>query len=379
MMRKSSPVAGFIVGLVLTAAPVHAFDTVAREAILVDFDTGTVLLERESDKPVPPASMSKLMTAYMVFDRLRDGTLSIEDMLPVSAKAWRTGGSKMFVEVDTNVSVEDLLRGMIIQSGNDACVVLAEALSGSEAAFSDAMNDRAREIGLLDSNFTNSSGLPSPAHAMSPRDLAHLTRQLITEFPDYFPYFSEESFTYNGIRQTNRNPLLYREIGADGMKTGYTEEAGYSLTATAKQNDRRLILVITGLESPRQRSEEAIRILGWGFRETRNYTLFKAGEVIETAAVWLGEERRIPLVLDEDLTVTLSRAARKTLEVVAVLDSPVPAPIQAGDAVGTLRITGSDTQTVEVPLRAGQSVERSGLLRRLWSALFYKVFGAPAS
>lgn len=356
------------------AAPAGAFDIAARQAILVDFDTGTVLLEREADQPVPPASMSKLMTVYMVFDRLRDGRLALDDMLPVSRKAWRTGGSKMFVEVDTTVSVEDLLRGIVVQSGNDACVVVAEALAGSEEAFAAAMNQRAREIGLRDSNFTNASGLPEAAHVMSVRDLAHLTRLLIEEFPDLFPYFAEKSFTYGGISQNNRNPLLYANVGADGMKTGYTAAAGYSLTATARQNGRRLILVLAGLESARQRSAEAARVMGWGFRETRNYTLFRAGEEIETADVWLGTEARVPLVLDSDLTITLPRASRRGLKVTAVLDSPVPAPVAAGAEIGVLRITAPNVAMVEVPLQAGASVPRSGLFSRLWSALLYTVF-----
>ncbi len=356
--------------------PANAFETTARAAILVDFDTGTVLLERATDEPLPPASMSKLMTIYMVFERLRDGRLSLDDMLRVSRKAWRTGGSRMFVEVDTEVSVADLMRGIIVQSGNDACVVIAEAISGSEAAFAEAMNERGREIGLLDSHFTNSSGLPHPNHVMSARDLAHLTRLLIVEFPEYFPYFAETEFAYSGIAQNNRNPLLFMNIGADGMKTGYTQEAGYSLTATAQQAGRRLILVVSGLESARVRSEEAARILGWGFRETRNYTLFKAGEEVETAEVWLGKDDEVPLVLDEDLIVTLPHAARGGLKAMVVLDSPAPAPVAAGAEIGTLRITAPDLPAMEVPLKAGESVEKLGLFGRLWSALFWLVFGS---
>ncbi len=368
-----------LVPALLACTPATAFDTNARQAILVDFETGTVLLEREADKPVPPASMSKLMTVYMVFDRLRDGSLALDDMMPVSEKAWRTGGSKMFVEVNTEVSVEDLLRGIIVQSGNDACVVIAEAISGSERAFAEAMNERAREIGLRDSYFTNASGLPEPNHVMSARDLAQLTRLLVVEFPDLFPYFAEKTFTYNGIKQDNRNPLLFRDLGADGMKTGYTQDAGYSLTGTATQNGRRLILVITGLESARSRAEEAVRLIGWGFRETRNYTLFRAGETIESVDVWLGREARVPAVLDEDLVVTLSRTSRKGLQATAVFDSPVPAPVTAGATVGSLRIEAPDMRRLEIPLTAGTAVERSALPGRLWSALLNAVFGSPSS
>ena len=375
-MRLSSAV--LFAGLMAAAAPAAAFDTAARTAVLVDFDTGTVLLDRDSDKPVQPASMSKLMTVYMVFDRLRDGRLALEDPLPVSNKAWRTGGSKMFVEVDTSVSVEDLLRGIIVQSGNDACVVVAEAISGSEEAFADAMNERAREIGLIDSHFTNSSGLPDPAHVMSARDLARLTRLIIVEFPDLFPYFAERTFAFGGITQNNRNPLLYANVGADGMKTGYTQAAGYSLAGTAEQDGRRLIMVLTGLDSARARSAEAIRVMSWGFRETRNYTLFEAGEEVETVPVWLGAEPRVSLALAEDLVVTLSRAARKGLKAVVTLDSPVPAPIAAGDEIATLRVIAPDIPAIEAPLLAGAAVERAGLVNRLWSAALHFTFGAAA-
>lgn len=377
-MRNFRRLAVFAAGLVIAPAAAGAFDTAARDAILVDFDTGTVLLDREADRPAPPASMSKLMTVYMVFERLREGTLALNDTIPVSEKAWRTGGSRMFIEVDTRVSVEDLLRGIIVQSGNDACVAIAEALSGSEQAFADAMNARAREIGLRDSHFTNASGLPDPDHVMSARDLAHLTAVIVREFPEYFHYFAETDFTWNDIRQNNRNPLLYREIGADGMKTGYTEAAGYSLTGTAVQNGRRLIVVVGGLGSARQRADEATRILGWGFRETRNYTLFEAGEEVETAAVWLGKAPAVPLVLDEDLTITLSREARKGLKVAAVMDSPAPAPIAGGAELAVLRVTAPGVPGVEVPLKAGADVERSALPARLWAALTHMLFGPSA-
>ena len=377
-MRYFRRLAVFAAGLVIAPAAAGAFDTAARDAILVDFDTGTVLLDREADRPAPPASMSKLMTVYMVFERLREGTLALDDTIPVSEKAWRTGGSRMFIEVDTRVSVEDLLRGIIVQSGNDACVAIAEALSGSEQAFADAMNARAREIGLRDSHFTNASGLPDPDHVMSARDLAHLTAVIVREFPEYFHYFAETDFTWNDIRQNNRNPLLYREIGADGMKTGYTEAAGYSLTGTAVQNGRRLIVVVGGLGSARQRADEATRILGWGFRETRNYTLFEAGEEVETATVWLGKAPAVPLVLDEDLTITLSREARKGLKVAAVMDSPAPAPIAAGAELAVLRVTAPGVPGVEVPLKAGADVERSALPARLWAALTHMLFGPSA-
>ncbi|HEX9647200.1 MAG TPA: D-alanyl-D-alanine carboxypeptidase family protein [Alphaproteobacteria bacterium] len=366
--------------LLLLAWPAQAFDTAAREAILIDFDTGAVLLDKNADTPAPPASMSKLMTIYMVFERLKAGTLTLDDPLPVSEKAWRTGGSKMFVKVDTNVTVGDLLQGIIVQSGNDACVVVAEALAGSEQAFAQKMTERAREIGLTNSAFTNSYGWPDPGHYMSPRDLAHLTERLIRDFPDYFHFFAETEFTYNGIKQGNRNPLLYKEgLGADGMKTGHTEDAGYSLTATAEREGRRLILVITGLGSVSDRSAEAERILNWGFRDTRNYALFKAGETVAEAPVWLGEEARVPLVIVDPLVVTLRRDSRDDMRVAVVADAPVPAPIVAGTRLATLTVTAPEAQPVQVPLVAGADVGQLGVVARLLSALRYLVFGPPTS
>jgi D-alanyl-D-alanine carboxypeptidase (penicillin-binding protein 5/6) len=359
-----------------TATPARAFDTAAREAILIDFATGTVLLEKDADKPMPPASMSKLMTVFMLFERLKEGAVSLDDTFPVSEKAWRMGGSKMFVEVGTSVRVEDLIRGIVVQSGNDACVVVAEALSGSEEAFALAMTERGREIGLIDSSFTNATGWPDPAHFVTARDLATLTNRILVDLPEYFHYFAEKSFTYNDIDQSNRNPLLFKDIGADGMKTGHTEEAGYGLTATAERNGRRLIAVITGLDSVRARSDEAERILGWGFRETKNYTLFKGGEEIETADVWLGQQETVPLTLKRDYTVTLSRAARKELAVKVVLDSPVAAPIMKGAEIGTLVISAPEFKTVRIPLQAGADVERLGYVGRVWAAFLHTTLGA---
>ena len=241
-------------------------ETAARQAILVDFVSGAVLLEKNSDHPFPPGSMSKLMTVYMLFEQLEKGTLSLDDTMRVSEKAWRMGGSKMFVEVGSDVRVEDLLRGIIVSSGNDACTVVAEALAGSEEAFAALMTKRAREIGLTDSVFANSTGRPDPGHSMTARDLAILTKRIVVDFPEHFPYFAEKTFTYNDIQQDNRNPLLYEDLGADGMKTAHTEETGYGLTATAERSGQRLILVITGLDSSRARAEEAERLLVWGFQ-----------------------------------------------------------------------------------------------------------------
>jgi len=378
VLRHAVSVIATIMTIAVLGWPTHslAFDTAAREAILIDLGTGSVILDKDADRPAPPASMSKLMTVYMLFERLKEGAVSLDDTMSVSEKAWRMGGSKMFVEVNSRIRVEDLIRGIVVQSGNDACIVVAEGLSGSEEAFAEAMTQRAQEIGLTNSSFTNATGWPDPGHFMSARDLATLTQRLITDFPDYFPYFAELTYTYNDIEQGNRNPLLYKDIGADGMKTGHTEEAGYSLTATAERNGRRLVLVVTGLDSVQARSSESERILSWGFRETKNYTLFKAGETIETADVWLGVEPGVPLVMDEDLTITMSREARKNMTAKVVVESPVPAPIAQGTEIATLVITAPDLAPIEIPLKAGADVEQQGIVGRLWSAATHSVFGS---
>ncbi|MFO1066965.1 MAG: D-alanyl-D-alanine carboxypeptidase family protein [Geminicoccaceae bacterium] len=364
----------FLVLLALGTAPARAFDTTAQAAIMIDFRTGAVLFEKNPDEPRPPASMSKLMTAYMAFDALRAGRLKLDDMLPVSEQAWKMGGSQMFLEVGDRVAVKDLLRGIIIQSGNDACVVMAEALAGSEAAFAEQMNAKAKELGLTSSSFRNASGLDEPGHLMSVRDLATLARRIITEFPDFYPIYSEIEFTYAGIKQQNRNPLLHSKVpGVDGMKTGHTDDAGYGLVASAKRGDQRLILVIAGMESPRARAAEAERLLEYGFREFKEYTLFPAGQPVRDVAVWLGEKPRLPLVPQQTVAVTLSREARQGMVVKLVFDDPVAAPIAKDQPVGRVEVTAPGTQPFTVPLLAGEAVAEAGMLGRLTGAFGYLV------
>ena len=365
-------------GLAMAAlsTPALALETAAEQLILMDGKTGAVLLEKDADSPMPPASMSKLMTLYMVFQRLDDGSLSLEDTLPVSEKAWRKGGSKMFVKVNSRVTVEDLLRGIIIQSGNDASIVVAEGLSGSEEAFAAEMNESGLELGFTNTNFANASGWPAPDHFMSSRDLAKLSRAIINEFPRYYLYFAEKSFTYNGIRQGNRNPLLYKDLGADGLKTGHTEEAGYGLAASSLRNGRRLILVFNGTESVNQRAREAERLLDWGFREFDNYTLFEAGDTADEAEVWLGREASVPLVIKNELTLTMRRKARREMSVKVVYDTPIPAPIQEGEELATLIVTAPETETIVVPLYAGASINQLGLFGRVEAAVGYLLWGA---
>ena len=376
-LRRLRPALAGLLAWLAVAAPAAAIETTAREAIIVDATTGRVLLEKNADDSMPPASMSKIMTTYLVFERLKDGRLSLDDELPVSEKAWRKGGSKMFVEVGELVRVEDLLRGVIVQSGNDACIVLAEGLGGTEEAFAAEMTRKGREIGLTGSSFANATGWPDPNQRMTARDLATLALRLIADFPEYYHYYGETEFTYAGIRQSNRNPLLYKSLGADGLKTGHTEEAGYGLTASAVQGDRRVILVLNGLESQKARSEESARLIGWAFREFGNYTLFKAGETVENAGVWLGVDPTVPLIAEQDMTVTLSRKARLDMEVTVVYDGPIPAPLEIGQQVATLVVTAPGEETVEIPLVAGAAVERLGFAGRITASVKHLIFGAP--
>ncbi|WP_193370668.1 D-alanyl-D-alanine carboxypeptidase family protein [Pelagibius marinus] len=362
---------------VLAPAAGATIETQAEEAFLVDFDTGAVLLNKNGDQRMPPSSMSKMMTAYMVFESLDSGRLSLDDKLTVSEKAWRKGGSKMFVEVGNQVRVEDLLRGVIIQSGNDACIVLAEGLAGSEEAFAEQMTARAQEMGLTGSNFVNATGWPDDNHYVTARDLATLARRIIVDHPEHYHYYSEKEFTWADIRQGNRNPLLYRNIGADGLKTGHTEAAGYGLTASAAQNGRRLILVVNGLPSVQARADESERLMSWGFREFNNYALFKSGDTVDEAAVWLGAEDTVPLVVADDLTVTLPRSDRNGMQVSVVYDSPIPAPIPAGQEIAKLRVSWPGGVPVEVPLQAGEDVEQLGPLGRIAASIKFLLLGSP--
>ena len=359
------------------AAPLASgMETTAKQAYIVDLQTGAVLLDKDSTTPTHPASLSKLMTLYMVFDQLKAGHLSLDDKFVVSRKAWRMGGSRMFVEVDKRVRVEDLVRGIVVQSGNDACIVVAEALSGSEAAFADAMNRKARELGLTDSNLVNSTGWPAENHLMSPRDLAVLSRRIIEEFPEYYPYFAEKSFRYNKIKQGNRNPLLYRDTGADGLKTGHTRAAGYGLAASAIREGRRVVMILTGLSTARKRSFEARRLLDWAYQSFRNYNLFESGAVVEKADVWLGQEETVPLVTESPVRISLPRASRRGLKAKVVYEGPVPAPIVKGAPIARLVLTAPDFETMEVPLVAGADVAQVGVFGRLGAAISYMVWGA---
>jgi D-alanyl-D-alanine carboxypeptidase (penicillin-binding protein 5/6) len=382
MIRLSFRIAGRGLPIVLAAAMLAgapgagAIETRAKQAYLIDVQTGSVLLDKNATLPVAPASMSKLMTVYMVFELLKDGRLSMDDKFSVSRKAWRKGGSKMFVKVNSRVRVEDLLRGIIIQSGNDACIVFAEGLAGSEDAFADQMTKRARELGLNDSTFKNATGWPHPEHLMSVRDIAHLSMRIIQDFPEYYAIFSEMNFTYNKIKQGNRNPLLYRDVGADGLKTGHTEASGYGLAASAKRGDRRVVLVLNGLTSVRERSSESLRLIDWAFRAFDNYALFKKGDTVDQADVWLGTEATVPLIVDRDVKVTLQRRFRRKMQAKIIFTGPIPAPIAKGAPVARLVVTAPEFKTLDIPLRAGIEVGQRGMFGRLGAAIRYMIWGS---
>ena len=357
-------------------SPLGAVDTAARQALIIDADTEQVLLEKNADERMPPSSMSKLMTMYVVFKRLKDGQLRLDQSLPVSERAWRMGGSKMFVELGAMVPVLDLIRGVIVQSGNDACIVLAEGISGSETQFAVEMNDIARRIGLRNSTFRNATGWPDPEHRMTARDLATLARLIINDFPEYYPYYNERSFRWNNITQENRNPLLGRVAGADGLKTGHTEEAGYGLTGSAKRGERRLILVVNGLSSMRARAEETERLMEWGYREFENFVIFRAADTVEEARVYLGERATVPLVGGRDIVVTMPRSWRNRIQARVRFNNPVPAPVLRGQPLGTLVVEGQGVPPRQVELVAGADVARLGLVPRIPAVIGRWVFGA---
>ena len=365
------------VALTATAATAET-DTPAQQAILLDYATGMTLMEKNADERMHPSSMSKLMTLYVLFERLADGRLNMNDTFSVSEKAWRMGGSKMFVEVGTQVRVEDLIRGIIVQSGNDACIVVAEGISGSEEAFANLLNEKAVALGMTNSHFVNASGWPDDDHLTTVRDLATLARHLITDFPQYYHFFDEKSFTYSDIKQGNRNPLLYTNIGADGLKTGHTEAGGFGLVASAERDGQRLILVVNGLESVTQRARESERLLQWAFREFGRYSLFKAGETVDDAGVWLGKSPTVPLVIEQPLDVVMARKSRKDMKIKVVYDGPVPAPIEQGQAIGVVRVEAPDFTTVERPLVAGAAVPQLGMFGRINAAVEHLLFGAAS-
>ena len=371
MSFKTLAIAGVMVGL--SAVSAAAFDTKARAAYVLDTGTDTVLLAKNAQEPLPPASMSKLMTLYVAFEAIRDGRLTLDERLPVSSHAMSYKGSTMFLNTQDRVRVEDLLRGIIVLSGNDACAVIAEALSpnGTEAGFARYMTQRARQLGMNNSTFANSNGWPAVGHRMSVEDLAILAERLIEDFPEYYPLFAETEFKFDGRAPSNtrnRNPLLRLNIGADGLKTGHTEEAGYGLVGSAKQGDRRVIFVVSGLNSTSARAEEAEAIVNWSFRQFAKKTIAKAGQPVAQAEVWMGGEPSVGLVPAEDMTVLLPALSGKQIEAEVVYTGPVTAPIAKGQQLAELLVKPQDLPEMRLPLVAEKDVPAGGFVVRVKTA-----------
>ena len=370
----------FLLALAGNAVAQLDFDTSAPYAVLVDHESGTVLFQKEADTPIEPASMAKLMTVAVVLDMVDRGALQLADQFFISEHAWRTGGapsggSTMFAELGSQISVDDLLHSVIIQSGNDAAIALAEGIAGSEAAFAAIMNEFALDIGLENSHFTNASGLPDPDMHVTARDLAYLARYIIREFPDYYPVFSIEQFTWNGINQSNRNGLLDLGIGVDGLKTGHTESAGYGIVVSTTEGGRRLVGVLHGMDSINQRNEEARKLITWGARSFERIPAFAENAVVGYASVYGGEEAQVGLVGEGSIDIYLPRGNRRCLSANIAYNAPILPPVEAGDRLAQLNILCDDQIIQTAPLYAAESVNRGGIVRRATDALWELAFG----
>ena len=360
--------------LAATHVSAQSVETKAGQAILVDHETGTVLFAKNADEQIPPASLAKLMTMEVVFDALRRGRIGLQDTVRVSEDAWRrggesSGGSTMFLSVNSEVSIEDLIRGVIVQSGNDASIALAEAIAGSEQTFARLMNDRARAIGMNNSSFRNATGLPDPEQRVTLRDMVTLARHLFETYPEYYRIYAEDSFTWNRIRQPNRNPVLTMGIGGDGLKTGYTEESGYALVASAEQEGDRLFLAMSGLESANDRRTEARSLLLWGFRSFERRRLFERGETVAELRVFGGDAATVPVRAEAPVDLFLPLTGREQLKAEIVYDGPIRTPVEAGERIATLRVTRAGEVTQETPLFAAESVGSGPLYSRAFDAV----------
>ncbi|EHD14772.1 D-alanyl-D-alanine carboxypeptidase [Commensalibacter intestini A911] len=350
--------------------PIGPFATSAQYAFIMDYNTGAVLMDKLADQPMHPSSLTKIMTCYIVFAMLRTGRIKLDQMLPVSENAWRMQGSKMFVPLNGQVSVQDLIQGVIIQSGNDACIVLAEGIAGSEQQFVAIMNDWAPKLGLKHTHFMNCTGWPDDNHLMSAHDIALIAYHLIHDYPEYYHFFSEKEFTFNHITQGNRNVLVDKGL-ADGLKTGHTAAGGYGLCASSERNGRRVIMVVNGMSSMNERAHESERLLQWAFNQFENVKLFNKGEVIETAPVWMGTSPTVPLVAGEDLVMTLPVGWRNKMQVALDYNAPIAAPITKGQPVQASLSIQNGGQAIQVPVVAGESVPKSGMISRTFKNIGY--------
>jgi len=358
----------------------EGFQTAASHAILIEAESGSVLFEKAADDLIPPASLSKLMTAEVVFNLIKEGKLKPTQEFIVSTSAWRRGGapshtSSMFIPIHSKVAVDDLLHGVIIQSANDACIALAEGISGTESEFAQLMTKRARELGLAKSTFGNSNGLPDPRQLMTARELGKLARHLILTYPEYYKIYGEREFTWNKIRQYNRNPLLTMNIGADGLKTGFTKESGYGLVGSAVQNGMRLIVVVNGLKSEKERADEGKKLLEWGFHGFQSTLLFSEGQEIAQAKIFGGARGNVPLLAGKAVRLMVPRGARERIIARVVYSGPVRAPVEEGKQIGTLKVWRGDMLALEVPLRAAASVGTGTMSQRAIDAASELVLG----
>ncbi len=362
-----------LLGLGAVSASAQGFQTAAPHAILVDAESGSVLFEKAADEPFSPASMAKLMTAEIVFGALKEGRLTMDTEFTVTEDAWRRGGaggggSSMFAQVNSRIKLSDLLRGLVVQSGNDAAITIAENMAGTEEAFAGIMNRRAKEIGMTRSTFRNATGYSAPDQKLTARDMAKLAQHLIDTYPEYYKIYSEREFTWNKIKQQNRNPLLTLDIGADGLKTGYLEESGYALTGSAVQNGQRLIMVVSGLKTARDRAAETRKLMEWGFRAFEPRQVFSQGETVAEVSVFGGEKGSVPVVANKPVRLLLPRGSSEKVSARVVYQGPLAAPVEQGREVARLRVTRGDTLALEQPLYAGETVPEGTLTQRAMDA-----------
>ena len=365
----------FFLFSIFISQSLKAIDTKAEQAIVVDFNTNETLFQKNADQIMPPASMTKIMTVFAVFDRLKKTDLTINDLCMVSAKAYNMGGSRSFLEIDDSVSIDDLLKGIIIQSGNDASVVLAECLAGTEKDFAKLMNVYADNLGMLKTNFINASGWPDENHYSTVRDLAILSNSLIKNFPDLYKYFKIKEFSYNGINQPNRNKLLTKEKGSDGLKTGYTKKSGWGIAASALRNGRRVTIVINGTNSSRSRLNESSFLLNWAFNQTSQIKLVSKGQIIKNVDVWLGNKSTVNLIIEKDIVSTLSFDQLQLIETSISYNKPTDAPINKGDKLGSIEIKISGKKNFIIPLVAESDVGKTNPFFKLFAAIKYLIFG----
>ena len=374
MLKKPANLYILIVFLLFTRQS-FAIESIAKTALVIDLSTNEILLEKNSTEKTYPSSMTKMMTALLAFEKIKDGSLSLDQEFLISKKAWKMGGSKMFIEVDKRVSVYDLLLGVVVQSGNDASIAIAEGISGSEEIFAIEMNNLGKKIGLTGSNFTNSSGWPDDNHYTTAEDLAKVAQYTIENHYELYQMYKISDFTYNGIKQDNRNPLLYTFEGADGFKTGYTEAAGYGLVGSAERGDRRLILVLNGLESSKSRAQESLRLMDWGFNNFQLVDFYKKNEVIQEVDTWLGKEDKVDLVALEDISVSIPKAQLSSAKVTVLVEEPIATPIKIGDQIAKLQISFADKQ-VDFPLYSGEDIDQKNFFSRIFSAIYYIILGS---